>query len=161
MLQSGYVWQESSLLYHKNLTVKIVMPLQDYKAQYSVKINIYVFFSFIYFFFIEESGCVVPLRWNPRPPLPLMALGQLADLTSFISICTKKYFSDSERSRRWRHTVSAETSCTLAAQALRNQLSNKSDASWRYLHSSESGDKNIDFWYHLWITSLVVFSNFV
>lgn len=38
------------------------MPLQDYKAQYSVKINIYIFLSLIYFFFIEESDCVVPLR---------------------------------------------------------------------------------------------------
>lgn len=49
--------KKAVLLYHKNLTVKIVMPLLDYKAQYSVKINIFVFFSFIYFFFIEESGC--------------------------------------------------------------------------------------------------------
>lgn len=52
--------KKAVLLYHKNLTVKIVMPLQDYKAQYSVKINICL--SFIYFFFIEESGCVVALR---------------------------------------------------------------------------------------------------
>lgn len=33
--------KKAVLLYHKNLTVKIVMPLRDYKAQYSVKINIY------------------------------------------------------------------------------------------------------------------------
>lgn len=36
------------------------MPLQDYKAQYSVKINIYIyiyFLSLIYFFFMEESDC--------------------------------------------------------------------------------------------------------
>lgn len=39
--------KKAVLLYHKNLTVKIVMPLQDYKAQYSVKINIYFFPSSI------------------------------------------------------------------------------------------------------------------
>ena len=54
--------KKAVLLCHKNLTVKIVMPLQDYEAQYSVKINIYIFLSFIYFFFIEESGRVAPLR---------------------------------------------------------------------------------------------------
>lgn len=39
--------KKAVLLYHKNLTVKIVMPLQDYKAQYSVEINIYFFPSSI------------------------------------------------------------------------------------------------------------------
>lgn len=39
--------KKAVLLYHKNLTVKIVMPLQDYKAQYSVKINMYFFPSSI------------------------------------------------------------------------------------------------------------------
>lgn len=33
--------KKAVLLYHKNLTVKIVMPPQDYKAQYLVKINRY------------------------------------------------------------------------------------------------------------------------
>lgn len=28
--------KKAVLLYHKNVTVKIVMPLQDYKAQYLV-----------------------------------------------------------------------------------------------------------------------------
>lgn len=34
--------KKAVLLCHKNLTVKIDMPLQDYKAQYSVKSNIYI-----------------------------------------------------------------------------------------------------------------------
>lgn len=76
--------KKAVLLYHKNLTVKIVMPLQDYKAQYSVKINIY-FSSFIYFFFMEESGCI-----KIRGPFPLLkALERLDYPRSFIPICTK------------------------------------------------------------------------
>lgn len=91
MLQSGYVWQESSFsLYHKNLTVKIVMPLQDYKAQYSVKINIYFFPSSILLHRRIRLCGTTALKSEVPPAPPLMAL----DLSSFISICTqKKYFS--------------------------------------------------------------------
>lgn len=39
---------------------------------------------------MEESGCVVP-RFSPPK-----ALEQLADVSSFISICTKKYLSERE-----------------------------------------------------------------
>lgn len=36
MLQSSCVWQEKAVLsYHRNVTVKIVMPRQVFKAQYS------------------------------------------------------------------------------------------------------------------------------
>lgn len=51
MLWAVLVWQESSLSYHRNLTVKRVMPLRDYKAQYSV--IIYRYISFV----LKKSFC--------------------------------------------------------------------------------------------------------
>lgn len=45
------------VLYHKNLTVKIVIPLQDDKAQYAVKINIYnkyIYISFLHLLLLHR-----------------------------------------------------------------------------------------------------------
>lgn len=46
MLKAVMFGKKAVLLYHKNLTVKIVMPLQDYKAQYSVEISGYFLLLF-------------------------------------------------------------------------------------------------------------------
>lgn len=89
--------RKSGSLFHKNLTVKIVLPDQNYKAQFSVKICLFVclfapFHLFLLHGRIRLYRTTAPPRpSNPRPPdlTTSTALEQHYHQNSFIIICTK------------------------------------------------------------------------
>lgn len=119
--------KKAVLLCHKNLTVKIVLPLQDYKAQYSVIIFISYISSlllpFLFFFFIEDSSCLVPLHSIPR--FPLWCAGNiLVKLSSFISMYTNNTFLKGKEQLMTIYCLGAETSSLLAVHTPGNQSDN-------------------------------------
>lgn len=107
MLWAVLVWQESSLSYHRNLTVKRVMPLRDYKAQYSVIIYRYISFvlkkSFCNELELDKLSRTVVSNAVAFPPVP-----PKNSFFPFISFCTKN--TSLKRRNGWRNTQNKLTS---------------------------------------------------